>query len=112
MASMITRRKRVDYLVLNDGSDDEALPEDRLNDARSVSSAETVLILSSSPLSQHQQLSLQWRFRMMTPYVSLKKLQDILRLRLIPSAGSAGITSIYLSGTSHGSSKKQRNETD
>ncbi|KAK9428505.1 hypothetical protein V1505DRAFT_357783, partial [Lipomyces doorenjongii] len=40
MASMITRRKRVDYFALNDGSDEEALPEDRLNNARSDSSAE------------------------------------------------------------------------
>ncbi|KAK9319152.1 hypothetical protein V1517DRAFT_333527 [Lipomyces orientalis] len=40
MASMITRHKRVDYFALNDGSDEEALPEDRLYDARSDSSAE------------------------------------------------------------------------
>src|SRR5712664_3776149 len=29
---MVTRRKRPNYFILNDGSDDEALPEDRIQE--------------------------------------------------------------------------------
>jgi hypothetical protein len=29
---MVTRHNRLDYFILNDGSDDEALPEDRMSE--------------------------------------------------------------------------------
>ncbi|KAK9489815.1 hypothetical protein V1508DRAFT_443830 [Lipomyces doorenjongii] len=62
MASMITRRKRVDYFALNDGSDEEALP-DRLNDARSDSSAEILpdseLFASESSLATEPSMEIQ-----------------------------------------------------
>ncbi|KAK9357408.1 hypothetical protein V1504DRAFT_436774 [Lipomyces starkeyi] len=39
---MVTRGKRVDYFVLNDGSDEEALLEDRLNNSQPHDSADSL----------------------------------------------------------------------
>ncbi|KAK9311834.1 hypothetical protein V1524DRAFT_441232 [Lipomyces starkeyi] len=64
MDIMVTRGKRVDYFVLNDGSDEEAPLEDRLNNSQPQDSADSLPDSEIFPLSQPQQLSLHRRFQM------------------------------------------------
>ncbi|KAK9242695.1 hypothetical protein V1506DRAFT_546745 [Lipomyces tetrasporus] len=55
---MNTRRNRPDYFLLNDGIDEEASPEDRLDSSRTVTSLENDVIPSKS-VSQIHQLQLE-----------------------------------------------------
>ncbi|ODQ69577.1 hypothetical protein LIPSTDRAFT_190776 [Lipomyces starkeyi NRRL Y-11557] len=62
---IVTRGKRIDYFVLNDGSDEEALPKIDSIALRPMTRVIVFVIPRSFPLSQPQQLSLHRRFQMM-----------------------------------------------
>ncbi|KAK9327459.1 hypothetical protein V1520DRAFT_374679 [Lipomyces starkeyi] len=57
MDRMNTRRNRRNYFLLNDGIDEEASPEDRLDSSQNVTSLEND-VLPSESASQIQQLQL------------------------------------------------------
>lgn len=49
---MVTRHNRLDYFLLNDGSDDEALPEDRISETAQSEINPSSKILPSELISQ------------------------------------------------------------
>ncbi|KAK9342618.1 hypothetical protein V1522DRAFT_415593, partial [Lipomyces starkeyi] len=93
MDTVITRRKRIDYFALNDGSDEEAPPEDRLNSSRPYSSADSLpdseIFPSESASAIESSLEIQDDALTCQPrHIELRSLN--------PRAGSVGTTLIYL----------------